>query len=160
MSGSSRVFCVDTSALIDGLERYYPEVTFPALWKRVAQLVEDGRLIISEEVWIEARAKDEAVKEWCGARGKDPMVVATDSKVAQQVQGILKEFPRLVSGMKGRNRADPFVIAVAKLRGAVVVTGEGSDGTDARPKIPLVCQRRGIECVRFLDIIRLEGWAF
>jgi len=43
MSGSSHVFCVDTSALIDGLERYYPEVTFPALWKHIAQLVEDGR---------------------------------------------------------------------------------------------------------------------
>jgi hypothetical protein len=42
-------------------------------------MVEDGRLITPEEVWIEARAKDEAVKEWCDARGKDPMVDATAS---------------------------------------------------------------------------------
>ena len=31
-------------------------------------------------------------------------------------------FPRLVGAMKDRNRADPFVIALAKLKGAIVVT--------------------------------------
>lgn len=32
------VYSVDTSALIDGLERYYPEDTFPALWERIDEL--------------------------------------------------------------------------------------------------------------------------
>jgi len=42
--------------------------------------------------------------------------------------------------MKGRNRADAFVIAVARLQGAVVVTGEGANGTEDKPKIPYICQ--------------------
>jgi hypothetical protein len=62
--------------------------------------------------------------------------------------------------MKGRNRADAFVIAVARVRGAVVVTGEGPDGNENRPKIPFICQNLKIRCVRFLDIVRLEGWKF
>jgi hypothetical protein len=62
--------------------------------------------------------------------------------------------------MKNRNRADPFVIAVAGLRGATVVTGEGSDGTADRPKIPFVCSQLRIPCIRLLDVIRAEGWSF
>jgi hypothetical protein len=62
--------------------------------------------------------------------------------------------------MKNRNRADPFVIALARMRGATVVTGEGSDGTANRPKIPFVCEQLGINCVRFLDVVTLEGWTF
>jgi len=52
------VYCVDTSALIDGLERYYPEENFPGLWTKVDSLIKDGRFLISEEVWEELRQKD------------------------------------------------------------------------------------------------------
>ncbi len=34
--------------------------------------------------------------------------------------------------LKGRNRADPFVVAVARLRGATAVTGEGLMTTGSR----------------------------
>jgi hypothetical protein len=154
-----RCYSADTSALIDGLERYYPEEHFPALWENVDELVYDGRLIISEEVWEEAQTKDAVVKAWCEPR-KDVMIVPTDAAVAEEAKRVLATHQRLVMNLKGRNRADPFVIAVASIRGAVVVTGEGSDGTENHPKIPFVCQRLGIECIRFLDVIRLEGWTF
>ncbi len=56
MTGSrSRCYSADTSALIDGLERYYPETHFPALWEKVDELVAESRLIISEEVWEEVQ---------------------------------------------------------------------------------------------------------
>lgn len=141
------------------MERYYPQEAFPALWTNVDSLIKDGRFFLSEEVWEEAQARDAVVKAWCHSR-LDPLVVPTTATIAQEVQTILAEHERLTMNMKGRNRADPFVIAVAKLSQAVVVTGEGSDGTDVRPKIPYVCQRLGIECVRLIDLIRLEGWRF
>ncbi|MCL4448437.1 MAG: DUF4411 family protein [Actinobacteria bacterium] len=159
MNDARRCYSVDTSALIDGLERYYPEEHFPGLWERVDEVVAEGRLIISEEVWEEAQSKDAVVKAWCEPR-KDAIIVPTDATVVQEVQRVLVGHKRLVMNLKGRNRADPFVIAVASIRGAVVVTGEGSDGTDSRPKIPFVCAHLDIECVRFLDVIRLEGWRF
>lgn len=62
------IYSVDTSALIDGLERYYPEDSFPALWERVDDLIDRGRFLMSDEVWEEATAKDLAVKRWCEAR--------------------------------------------------------------------------------------------
>src|SRR5664279_2692870 len=160
MSVGRIVYSVDTSALLDGLERYYPEATFPALWQRVDELIETGRFFLSEEVWEEATVHDAAAKTWCDSRGKSILTIITDSAVAKEVASILAQFPKLVANMKGRNRADAFVIAVAKLRGAVVVTGEGADGTEGRPKIPYICQQLGIPCVRFLDIVRTEGWRF
>ena len=99
-------------------------------------------------------------KEWCERRGKEALTVPTDGTVAAEVQRVLENNERLVMQMKGRNRADPFVIAVARIRDAAVVTGEGSDGTERRPKIPYVCMQLGISCMRLIDVIRDEGWRF
>lgn len=52
MSGD--IYSFDTSALIDGLERFYPQANFPALWERIDELIDRGRLRISEEAWKEA----------------------------------------------------------------------------------------------------------
>lgn len=155
----ARIYSVDSSALIDGLERYYPEQQFPALWVRVDELIAAGRFVISDEVHDELQRKDEVARGWCERR-KDAIVVPTDGEVVVAVRAVLRDHPLLVKAMKGRNRADPFVIAVASVRGAVVVTGEGSDGTASRPKIPYVCGEMGIECCRFLDLSKHEGWSF
>jgi hypothetical protein len=155
-----RLYSTDTSALIDGLERYYPEETFPALWREIDGLIVSDRFVISEEVWEEARVRDAATRAWCESRGKDALVVITDEDVIREVQDILQAHPRLINNQKGRNRADAFVIAVARIKGAIVVTGEGASGTQNRPRIPYICDQLGVECIRFLDIIRLEGWKF
>ena len=153
------LYCLDTSALIDGLERYYPEANFPALWERVDELIEAGRFFISEEVWEELQQKDEVAQEWARTR-LGGLVVATDGPVITATQRVLRNHELLVKNMKGRNRADPFVIAVAQTRGAIVVTGEGGDGNARKPKIPYVCQELGLHCIRFLDVVRAEGWRF
>lgn len=154
-----RLYCVDTSALIDGLERYYPEENFPALWGNVDALIQSGRFFISEEVWEELQQKDERAKEWAESR-LGSLVVDTDATVIAATQRVLVDHELLVKNLKGRNRADPFVIATAQIRGAIVVTGEGGDGNAQRPKIPYVCQQLGLECIRFLDVVRAEDWRF
>ena len=154
------VYSLDTSGLIDGLERYYPPSVFPGLWERVDQLIAGGRLWLSEEVVEEACKKDLAAKEWCDARDKTRFMVPTDTDIADVVKGILAEFPKLVKEMKARNRADAFVIAVAITKDAAVVTGEGQDGSDDRPKIPYICRKRQVDCLRLVDLIKREGWTF
>lgn len=156
---SAPVYSVDTSALIDGLERYYPEENFPALWSNVDELIEQQRFFISEEVMIELEAKDEPARIWAEARA-DRIVIPTDAEVIAATQRVLKDHELLIKQMKGRNRADPFVIGTALKIGGVVVTGEGSDGTPLRPKIPYVCQQMGVDSIRFLDLVKAEGWSF
>lgn len=154
------VYSLDTSGLLDGLERYYPPETFPALWERMDGLIGDGRLIASEEVWEELQKRDEIGARWMQAR-KDEMLVPTDANVVAVVRDILQhpDHRRLVMNGKGRNNADPFVIAVAELHGAVVVTGEDG-GSRQRPRIPSVCNDRAVDCIPFLGIVQREGWTF
>jgi hypothetical protein len=101
------LYSVDTSALLDGPERYYPEASFSALWLKVDELIAAGRFLVSEEVWDEARAHDAAAKVWCDGRGKASMVVPTDAVIAKEVQDILVAYPRLVGcdeGAQSRRR--------------------------------------------------------
>lgn len=156
---SGAVYSIDTSALLDGMKRHYPPSTFKGLWTEMETLAEARRLLASEEVYDEVKVHDDEVKAWIEARSSS-LVVPTDGKIAAEVTAILAVHPKLVMNMRGRNRADPFVIAVAKLRGAIVVTGEGSDGTIDRPKIPFICQRLSIPCIKFLELIQAEGWTF
>jgi hypothetical protein len=153
------VYSVDTSALIDGLERHYGPTSFPSLWERIDDLIDQGRLVCSEEVLLEATLRDLPAKEWCLER-EDRLVVATDASVAIEAQALLGKYPEMTKSIKGRNRADPFVIVVAKMRRATVVTGEGQGGSASRPKIPWVCAQLGIPCIRLADLIAQEGWSF
>jgi hypothetical protein len=151
-------YCLDSSAIIDWHERYYPPASFPALVDRVEQVIVEGRLVISEEVWIEIEAKDAAAKAWCQPR-LDNLVVRTDLEIVKQVQEVLRSHPRLVGALRNRSGADPFVIAVAQIRSAIVVTGEAK-GTPTRPRIPYVCDELAVPCMSFLEVIKSEGWSF
>jgi hypothetical protein len=153
------VYSVDTSALIDGLERYYRPASFPSLWAQIDELINLGRLLCSEEVLEEATQRDLPAKTWCLER-QDRLIVATDASVAIEARVLLDKYPAMTKNLKGRNRADPFVIVVAKMRGATVVTGEGQDGSADRPKIPWVCRQMSVPCIRLAELIANEGWAF
>ena len=155
------IYSLDTSALMDGMIRHYPQASFPTLWGQIETLVQEGRLLASEEVFEDIRRHDDQLKAWLDAR-ESQMVVATDNQIASKVSEILGKHPRIVANMKGRNRSDPFVIAVAAIRGATVVTGEGSDGNANKPKIPFICSELApiVPCMRFLEIVTAEGWVF
>lgn len=154
------IYSLDTSALLDGLERFYPSDVFPALWENIDALADGGRLFVSEEVWHELQKRDEVGAAWMAPR-KDRIMVPTDADVAARVHHILSEpqHQRLVMSGKGRDRADPFVIAVAELYGTTVVTGERT-GSPGRPRIPDVCDGRGVEWLSMLGLIKREKWAF
>jgi len=60
---------------------------------------------------------------------------------------------------KGRNGADPFVIALAVARDGVVVTEEYT-GTLASPEIPVVCEALAVRCMTTVEFVQDQGWTF
>ena len=154
------IYSFDTSALIDGLERFYPQQNFPTLWQRIDDLIAQGRLVISEEVWNEAIRVDSATKDWCedSTASRDQAIFSTNASVSTIVGAIMSQFPQW-STQGQKNGADPFVIAVAESQQGVVITGE-KDGGPSKPKIPYVCKQRDVDCGRFVRVITSEGWAF
>jgi len=151
-------YSLDTSALIDGIERFYPVRNFPQFWARMDDLIAEGRLQVSEEAWTEAIAVDAPVKAWCEEVGyqRDQAIYSTSSAVAAIVGAILAVYPQwVVQG--GKNGADPFVIAVAEAESGMVISGE-TNGGPSKPKIPYVCIQRGTPHGRLVDLIREEDW--
>jgi len=57
---------------------------------------------------------------------------------------------------KGRNGADPFVIALAVARDGVVVTEEYT-GTVASPKIPVVGEALAVRCMTTAEFVQDQG---
>ena len=152
-------YCVDTSAFLDAWVRWYPQELFPSLWTRVDDLIENDRLISSEEVLQGIERKEgDSLYEW--AKERQSIFLPLDAEVQRHVNTVMASHPRLVDGRTGKSYADPFVIATALPRKSVVVTGEKATGSLDRPKIPDVCKALKIQCIGFTDLIRQERWRF
>ena len=145
-------YCVDTSGWLDGWQRHYPIDVFPSLWTKLDGLVASGEIISSEEVYLEIKRKSDDLYEWIQARKQ--MLVPLDEAIQTRAIEILGEFPRLVDTLRGRSKADPFVIATAVERNSIIVTGEILTGNLVKPRIPDVCQAKGIRYLNFLQMIR------
>lgn len=152
------IYCVDTSAWLDGWIRDYPPDVFPSLWERLTELIAAGLIKCSEEVYVELDKKDDGLHGWLKARKE--VLVPIDRDIQRIVSELLRAHPRLVDTHRNRSQADPFVIATAEKLKAVVVTGEKPRGKMDTPKIPDVCDARDIRCIPFLEMLRELGWKF
>lgn len=152
-------YCIDTSALLDAWVRWYPVESFPTLWRRVENLIEEDRLISSEEVLQElARKEGDSLHVW--AANYSAVFLPLDMAIQQSATSIIASHSRLVDGRTGKSFADPWVIATAQVHGCAVITGEKATGKLERPKIPDVCKDLQIPCMSFTDLIRKERWRF
>jgi len=152
-------YCIDTSALLDAWVRNYSPDIMPTLWSRVDGLIERGDLLSSEEVLLELERKHgDDLYKW--ALQRKGIFLALDDTIQEFGRQIMNDFPTLVDARTGKSFADPWVVATAHVKRAVVVTGERGTGSRQRPKIPDVCAERKIDCLRFADLIRSEGWKF
>ena len=152
------LYSIDTSALVDGMNRYYRPIVFRSLWERIDQLIEDGRAIATEEVRVEIERKEDRLAEWC--KQHDKMFVAIDEAIQPVVTEILTAHRALVKELANRSTGDPFVIALAKVKGAIVLTGERPSQSLGKPRIPDVCDAMGIRWMSLMDMMEAEGWSF
>lgn len=150
-------YCFDTSAFLHCAVRHYPIGHFLSMWRELDGLATIGRVIAPEDVLHELGKQDDDVHAWCKER-QTSVFVPLDASLMAATTDVLRKFPTLVDQSKGRGRADPFVIALAKLRGATVVTYE--DHRPSNPRIPDVCEALGVKWCRMLDVIRAENWKF
>ena len=156
------LYCIDTSVLIQANEQLAPMDVNPTFWSKFEKLVRDGRAISPDEVLREIEKKSDEVHDWCkelnGTCGA--FFLPLEEDVQDAVSDILAQFPKLVDDRQGKGQADPFVIGLAKIRGATVVTQEGRTGSNKRPKIPDVCVHYRIRCFNLVDLMRAERWRF
>lgn len=154
------IFCTDTSALIYGWREAYPPDVFASVWDGIGQLASNGILIAPEEVLLELERREDELYQW--ARSHRSMFAQPDIVVQQEVKKIVNRWPTFIPEISPDGAwADPYVIALATVRRAVVVTAEKPVGANARrPKIPNVCYALNIPCTDLLGLLRSQGWNF
>jgi hypothetical protein len=149
-------YSIDTSSLIRGFREALAYQIVPQFWNRdLPTLVVSGQLRATEEVRVELEAQDDEVLAFI--KGLEDLFVKIDEPIQHEVRAILRDFPRLIHA--GRSGADPFVIALASLNGAVVVCEEGR-GKKTKPKIPDVCEALNIPCIRLYQVVIDQGWQY
>jgi hypothetical protein len=154
------LYCIDTSALLHGWRRDYPPDVFASVWTSLESLIARGTLIAPEEVLLELERGGDDVYDW--AKAHNSMFVQPDAAVQAQVESIVNGYRSFLPNESHDGVwADPYVLGLAMVRGATVVTGEKPAGPNAkRPKIPNICINLGIPYTDLLGILRACGWQF
>lgn len=156
------IYSVDSSSLMDWQGRYFPTDVFTGLVDRVEELIVAGRFVAPA-----------LVKEEVGAVGTAGLISWTEShagifvptaEVLAEAEAIQNQFAGLRDPKAEYEEADAYVIALAKMRGGIVVTQETPAAEKRNPKrthfIPDVCRELGISCISLLGLMRREGWKF
>lgn len=156
-------YCIDTSSLINWWDEDYGPDVFASLPDRLAALIKEGRLHSIRAVHDEIKdsMRPVTLAKWC--RSQADFYIEDDEAIQLKVRDIMAQFqsPKKLRGIGG---ADPFVIARALLNGAnwYVVSHENpvTGNSHKNPNIPFVCSALKVKHLRFLDMLRNEGWQF
>jgi hypothetical protein len=137
--------------------RHHPPDIFKRLWTALDGAIASGVVCSPEEVLHElARGTDGLDKLLSGKKG---LFIPLDEPLQVAVAAVLAECRTLAEPEAERNRADPFVVALAQLHGHTVVTGERPRrDPSGRMKIPDACDRLGIPWMDWFAFLRATGW--
>ena len=80
-----------------------------------------------------------------------------DDHVKAEIRAINQAHQGLYSQLGSANSADPFLIAVAKAKSAIVVTDEKTSGPKHKFKIPYVCKSRNVGHANRIDYLKAIG---
>lgn len=164
------IYSIDTNVFLDIWcppdTNIFSKHRMPELWEHIEKLVDAGRIIATREVYDELKdhAADDLL-EWLN--GHKSMFVETDLVIVGHAKTIINDiYTKYKGGYKPdqKNAADPFVVAVALSRQAIVFTQESNLGLhnpkDVKaPKIPNVCETCEVECVNMHEFIEREGFS-
>ncbi len=136
--------------------------TFPSFWKNFRNLITSPKGIAIELVGHELRKKDDGCYKWFAEEDQEYFFIEISEAVQNEVTQMMSNpnYQRLVEERKGVFGTDPFVIALAKVEGLTVVTGEKPTRNIRKPKIPDVCDDMGVEWISILGLMREEKWQF
>jgi hypothetical protein len=151
-------YSFDTSSLLNGRRDLLPPATFPTLWNNIEAMIADGSVRCVDLVAEELAAREDEVHQW--AKSQVDLFVPLTADVQMAVREVLSQHPRLIGVGSGRSGADPFVIALARVRNGVVVTEETFSRNIEKPKIPDVCDTLSVPRLTLMGFVQKQGWIF
>lgn len=113
---------------------------------------------MSEVVFKELERGGDECYEWFKKR-KEWFVHPNNEDIQNEVRRLVNTYNNF--GLTtGKNEGNPYVIALAKVKGAVVVSNESPSNDMNEPKIPDVCRVEGVQRIKFVQMIIKESVVF
>ena len=149
-------YVVDASIWIR-IGRNHPPDIFVSLWQKVDATIGAGHLFSPDEVLQELERGEDALAEVLSSRGG--LFLPLDDAQMTAVAEVVQACPGLINEEAERGRADPFVVALARVRHGTVVTGERPRRAPTAPfKIPDACGHYGTPWLDWFGFLREVGW--
>jgi len=160
---SSR-YCLDANVFIEAKNGAYGMDIVPSFWEFLDEQADAEAICSSRAVYAELAAGGDALADWVKARKGGGMFVEPD----QEIQAVFGDIADYVmdnyADHQARpflNGADPWIIAQAKVEGAVVVTHEKLvKHESAKVKIPNICVEFEVKYVHTYEMLRALGAHF
>jgi hypothetical protein len=160
-------YSIDTNVFIEIWSppaNIFSKARMPELWDHIEKLVEAGKIFATKEVYDELkRHATPELLTWL--KNHKDMFIFEKAQVEAATHIINDVYSKYKEGYRPdvMNGADPFVVAAAMTRSAVVFTLEHEQpnhdpANTNSPKIPTVCDIYGIEHVNIEEFIRREGF--
>jgi len=157
-------YCIDTSSLVN-LTRYpgYPRDIFPAIWKRLEEMVKRDELISHIEVYKEigdTSDKNDTLYQWCKQNRK--IFRDYDDPQMQELNEIKKKYDdrywqnqinKIDASGKRSPWADPWLIALGICEEAIIITDEKNNPN----RIPHIANCFQIQCINLLELFKRIG---
>ena len=160
-------YCLDTSVYTQAHRQYYAFDLAPGFWNSLKSHATDEILISPTAVLTELEKGNDELAKWA-KDNRDILFSEPDVKIVESFRQIAdfinqryesEHWVRLFL-----DGADPWVIAHAKAHDLIVVTMEGSKGSEelnpktkrfqGKVKIPNICGHFGIKCISTFELIR------
>ncbi len=158
-------YVVDTDVLIILMKHYPPDKpTFNAIWDEIENLIKQGNMFTTDVVYKEIgryEGKGARLKNWAKSqKSKRRFFIGIDAETWQLAKKIRDKFPALIKQKNietGEEEADPFLIALAKAKGATIITNERKDLFD---RIPAIAKHYGIKSIDLFEFFAERGLKF
>ena len=156
------IYVFDTNSLSNVLNHYYRD-RFPSFWENFDEMVGSKLLISVRETRLELKSKfDDATIDRLKANNDDFFEEPSVRELTFITEiYLIPHFRQNLDRKKllqGGYFADPFIIAKAKIKEAIVVTEE--DRPENGVRIPNICAHFGLECMKLEGFLVKEDWRF
>lgn len=149
-------YVIDTSIWIH-IGRHHPQDVFRSVWQNLDAAIATGHIVSPDEVLRELERGDDALAALLAAQ--PGLFVPLDNAQMLAVAEVVQTCPGLVDADADRGRADPFVVALARVRAGTVVTAERPRRAASAPfKVPDACAQFGVRSLDWLGFLREVGW--
>jgi hypothetical protein len=162
------IYIIDTSCLTQAHRVYYPFDIAPSFWDFMKQQITAGTFIMTNKVYDEiARGKDD-LTNWTDTQLPPTIILDchADANIMAHYGNIMtwgnshsQYMPLAKTEFSDFDNADPFVVATAMEKTAIVVSQEiSAPASKKNIKLPDVCNQFGISHFDTFTMLRTFGF--